>query len=443
MADTRQNDLAVSTTPRAGAAAIQVVIGLDFGTSSTKVVVRRRGESRAEVIAPTWPAPSHPWFVTPSVVRVKGGRLSFGTEALTSLGGVLLRSLKVKLLDTRVTTIRIGTEEVSVDLLVTIFLIRVLGDVRARLDERHGTGGYRVYLNLAAPMSHLEDRTLKERYLRIAGAVYESVFGAETLRVGEDSLLAELRSRFSRAFSPDAVVPDQSIRRYDVLPETIAPLVSLLHDPATDPGMYAVVDVGAGTTEMSISCLKVESNGRRTISCYHDETQQLGGDDFDRADSQAPDLHEATAKELVTRFRKQFNRTWESGRRKDAALPWHVEQWGETTVILTGGGAHRAPIDQHLNLTNRSDGPWRQMCSGSRRFKYAVRWHRPSSSALEFPLAPDASNDERSEIHLLAVAHGLSFHRQEWPIVYPPESVEVQEGREQIERPEPGWYQSE
>lgn len=75
-----------------------VVIGLDFGTYSTKVVVRIRGEKKSRVLVFDEPAAGYPSFVSPSLVRMIDGRLFFGRLASQKTGGTLFRSLKVSLL---------------------------------------------------------------------------------------------------------------------------------------------------------------------------------------------------------------------------------------------------------------------------------------------------------------------------------------------------------
>ena len=47
-------------------------------------------------------------------------------------------------------------------------------------------------------------------------------------------------------------VPGIESRRFEVLPETIAPVVSLSQEPFMKAGMYMIADMGAGTTEMAV-----------------------------------------------------------------------------------------------------------------------------------------------------------------------------------------------
>ncbi len=75
-----------------------IIIGLDFGTSSTKILVRWRGDKKATIVQIDNPAEDYPWFASPSLVRLSKGKLFFGKCACIQSGGTLYRSLKVQLL---------------------------------------------------------------------------------------------------------------------------------------------------------------------------------------------------------------------------------------------------------------------------------------------------------------------------------------------------------
>src|SRR5437879_5939865 len=73
-------------------------IGLDFGTYSTKVIMRvRTAPNRALVPFLDEPDPEYPAFAAPSLVRLSGGKLFFGQQARRGAGH-MFSSLKVSLL---------------------------------------------------------------------------------------------------------------------------------------------------------------------------------------------------------------------------------------------------------------------------------------------------------------------------------------------------------
>ena len=61
---------------------IPVVVGFDFGTHSTKILMRRRGDDIADPVYLDAPTEGFPWFASPSLVQVAKGKLYFGRQAL-------------------------------------------------------------------------------------------------------------------------------------------------------------------------------------------------------------------------------------------------------------------------------------------------------------------------------------------------------------------------
>ena len=140
--------------------------------------------------------------------------------------------------------------------------------MKQRVDERYGAGQTNVFLNVAAPMNHYGDEILRTRYLRIIQAAWEAVYGENPFEVHQGSSLDELQARLEPFLDDDRAVPDRETRRYSVLPETLAPLVSLSLDPRAEPGMYMVVDMGAGTTEISVDHVGEPEDIDQQILCY-------------------------------------------------------------------------------------------------------------------------------------------------------------------------------
>jgi len=81
-------------------------------------------------------------------------------------------------------------------------------------------------------------------------------------------------------------VPAARERRFAVLPETIAPLVSLMKNPQRLRGKHLVIDMGAGTTELSIN--HVPDREGDAILCFFDQSVRLGTSQFEAGDETAP-----------------------------------------------------------------------------------------------------------------------------------------------------------
>lgn len=396
-------------------------LGIDFGTHSTKVIVRIRGEKTARVLFLDEPTPGYPSFATPSLVSLQGGQLFFGRRASQTDGGILFRSLKISLLPPSSkrgwgsSDFPIGT---TPDLLVAFYLAWVLGRVRDTLGQEQLP---RPSLNVAAPMDHIEDEALKERYLHVVQAAWEATFGSEATPVEQGTELNRLRPLFETLLSRP--IPGLESRRFEVLPETLAPIVSLFQNPRTEQGFYMMVDMGAGTTEFSVSHVN-EPNADQRILCYSDASVLLGGDQFNENEQRNAANREACVSEeerLKAEFRREFRSVWYEGfsKEKDDG-PTTRDRWKQLRVVMSGGGLRRMSLqatianNSPLDLIFRLD-----------KTTYEVGWHQPADIGFEGNRSGQGSGDPQDSPAYLAVAHGLSLERQRWPKFYPPEEVEV------------------
>jgi hypothetical protein len=162
-----------------------------------------------------------------------------------------------------------------------------LARVKDQIDNEFGVGQTKITLNVGAPIIHYKDSP-PLRYLRIVQAAWEAVFGDDPYRVENGASWEDVSARFLHWLDLKDV-PGRDIRRFDVLPETIAPIVSLSQEPSTADGMYLIFDMGAGTTEISINRVGTPVTGQKIV-CYADQSIVLGGDDFERADGKSDGL---------------------------------------------------------------------------------------------------------------------------------------------------------
>lgn len=405
-----------------------ITIGLDFGTHSTKILLRPRGLDKARLLTITKPHEGYPSFACPSLVKVADDKVYFGSRALEIAGGTLYRSLKVQLLPAE------GDESgmepfprgLTPDLLVAWYLSWVLGRIRRAVEKYFPHSNPKLSCNLAAPMNHIENESLKTRYLGIVHAAWRSVFGPELLPTEQGMSVSELRARFVRLLAKE--VPGRELRPFEILPETVAPIVSLSLDPRMTPGMYLIGDMGAGTTELSVSHVQ-EPGADQHVLCYFDQSVRIGGDNFEWAERDGTltcSRNDLVAK-LVRRFMKAFRQTWGAGYHKDSRNPASRGKWRNLHVLLTGGGARRREIEREI------DGalPMQPWPVGEER--YSVSWHEPMGIDMVAVADPPSTS-------FLSVAHGLSIPRQQWPDFFVPGEIEVQEALEVIEQPPPYWY---
>lgn len=389
-------------------------LGLDFGTHSTKAVLRLRGTSQLLVPFLDAQRADYPPFASPSLVRLCDGRLIFGASALGGAGGELFEALKLELLPgTAGAPRRAAPPETRPELLVALYLAWVLGRVRAAL----GVAENQFSVNLAAPMNHIESAPLRASYERVVHAAWRATFGPNPVRVFDGVPLAAVRERFEALLA--SALPAFEERRFRVWPETLAPLVSASLDPQFNHGFYMMLDVGAGTTECSVSYLR-EHSADQQVWCAADESELLGANHFHTNDRrECTTVREKEEAQLRCRVSALMRLVWYAGYQKDMDFTrYSREQWKRITVLLTGGGLRRASLRRHVECHEPQE-----CCFKYEHGNYWVKWHEPSGFAFGEPLPRFDEDDPCATLTstaYLAVANGLALESAKWPQFFPP-----------------------
>jgi hypothetical protein len=407
-------------------------LGLDFGTHSTKAILRvRNGPNKALVLFLDEPGPNHPAFAAPSLVRLCDGKLFFGQRAAQAVGGKLFSLLKVSLLPPSLRKVWNQSEfphGTTPDLLVAIYLSWILGKIKTAVGKERTS---KLSLNIAAPMNHVEDQTLKERYLNVVHAAWQAAFESAAPPIPQGAELARLSPNFKALL--DLPVPPLEHRRFEVLPETLAPLVSLSRDPITQTGLYMMVDMGAGSTELSVSRVSLPDE-EGAIVCYSDESFPFGGDQFSNNDQQnagRKEAHTLGEQHLKEDLIEYLRRVWHRGfcKEKDGRKS-AKHSWKQLTVVLAGGGMRRQGVQEVIEAN-----PLPRRIFLIDPIDYAVSWHSPTGLDFGQGHAGSRPRDPLDSPAYLAVAHGLSLERQKWPEFCYPRQVEVLSSEPQAANP--------
>lgn len=415
-----------------------IYIGLDWGTHSTKIVIRSDYAERGDLLIvqprpdstrfdPHADAP-YPWFAIPSVVGVDGGRLVFGEAARRLPAERKHYALKATLLKgaplmaaSLAQDILGRSPEHAVDVLATAFIAWVLQHVRARLDDLFGPGHWQPFVSMAAPMNHFENAQLKARYQRILHSAHAGVFGPIDSRLDTSWHLHTVTQAIKQLL--ESPLPSDDEQRFAVLPETVAGMVPVSKDPRRSAGAYNVIDIGGGSTEVSIVYLSIEA--RSVIDCVADESVATG----------AMDLLSFAAKERGTdplhQIRKALRTRWKESYMLDVKSSVRRNQWKFNTVLKAGGGWVDSRIEQTLN----ADHPSREYFGPpkGKGFRLDFVLYQPSQEVLGIarsPLTPAGAN--REQFHFLPVALGLCFY-PDWPDWYrPSQAVPAQPDPEKL-----------
>ncbi len=244
---------------------LQVVIGLDFGTSFTKVIL---GESRARYPVPFDAHSSNDSpFLLPSCLYMldDSDECVMGTVAQD---GKCYDNLKMPLIERDFSMehqVRAGA-----------FLALVLRHARRWLLEAHSaTYGSRTiswYINVGLPTDSYDDSELSDIYLRIIDAAWfvSSSDGPVTL-TGVSKALTHGDSEAEREPKGRRLPLD----RINAFPEFSAQVAGYVQSPRREDGLHCMVDVGGGTLDVTLFNI-VESKGELRFPIFARTVESLG-----------------------------------------------------------------------------------------------------------------------------------------------------------------------
>ena len=219
----------------AGAPWIDVMIGVDFGTSYTKAAVGMQDKIYPVDWSGVVTCPE-PLLLPSEYTALSDGRVFLGQRPGAT-------SSEVKL-DLKVPFIHPGISNESIAI-AAIFLSQTLRYVRAWIYEFHrgklGNARIRWHLNLGAPSNGLEDRRLTTAYERLGRTAWSlsKLSGDPTL--GE--AVAMVVASASHTNTTD-------LRELAVFPEFVAQMAGYVQSPQRRRGLHALADVGGGTLDV-------------------------------------------------------------------------------------------------------------------------------------------------------------------------------------------------
>ena len=234
----------VTETPL-GNPRIQIVVGLDFGTSFTKVVV---GESRIHYAVPfgEFSLRNNPYLL-PSAVSVLGddGKCVLGVfENATQV----FDDLKMPLIDRN-----FGGQ---VQLQAVAFLALVFRYVRSWFFNTHG-GTYKNreiqwFVNIGLPTDSFDDDDLTEIFLNITRAAWSSSVERGPISMARCAYkLSAGNKQIKRSTERhlDRLLPDDRINAF---PEFAAQLTGYTRSPRHQKDLHAMIDIGGGTVDVTV-----------------------------------------------------------------------------------------------------------------------------------------------------------------------------------------------
>lgn len=384
-----------------------IIVGLDFGTSSTKVIVRLPFEPGEPTIAIPAPVPcrsDNDPYLWQTVLWVKGNGAFVpwpepGAEVLNALKQGLIQGRGETVISTSA-ALEITRTDAGVAYLA--FVIRyVKGWLRIHRSD-HFRGRRPVWLvNVGMPTASYDDLRISKPYRRIAAAAFQLA------KVDSPVTLEAVQPFLHDPRVVDAGDSDEAAEALGVavIPEAAAEMTGFAKSARNAPGLYLLVDVGAMTLDACMFRLNQRASQADRYAFMAADVRPLGVDSF----------HWFLAEgRTESGFKEQCQRTLNAvvlhtKRHRDP----NAEAWkpgNDVPVFVAGGGAanrlHQDVVEfvgTWLKRDFRND--------GIRRLDLPM----PTTIDLPEPLAGFGR---------MAVAWGLSYPRMEIGEIYPMSAIE-------------------
>ncbi len=403
----------------------QLIIGLDFGTAFTKVVI---GESRISYAVP------FPGLAGNGNTYLLPGLLSIDTDGVCRLGSQQggprqIENLKMRFLG--------GDFSASCQAKIAVFLALVLRHSRDWLLTEHKNtyenSDIDWYVNVGLPTDSWHDVKITGIYRTIVQAAWASSISSEPVALASMSKL--LNGGMDDA--PNLIHPE----KIGLFPEFVAQINGYVRSPSRNPGLHALVDVGAGTVDITVFNVHKNDDGDDMFPIFAKCVKPLGVtflfkhrlDKSNYAGDQKIDSFEnppnaidcakmlqTTAEklqeidipfraELAGAFDEQLNHTRtqqvplaptidHSGNESASFLRQQGEEEEGVPFFICGGGARVAFYADIF-----------QKLASLRKLPHDGKSCKLSVTAIPKPEKLQAENILPEDYHRLSVAYGLSF----------------------------------
>src|SRR5271156_4172485 len=367
----------------------QVHLGIDYGTSVSKIVFRDSsapgGESAVLVLL-------NGSFRIPSRVCITATELLFGHDAKAAAQCDFYDSLKMRVAvevsgDTKYfvglpTTLPNGFSASDLAALTVWFLISE--GHRAVAAQRNGLmEGVEMGMSMGVPMAFFNDRQLRASLLSIASRAWR--FYCKEGLVDASLLVEKARRVLEKHPVPLGTIPDHEVENWidnraivaanspiDIIrSEDEAEIWWLLRSPSVRAGPYAKVDIGAGTTQANLfRIFGTAQTVRRSLVRYGTAAVPVGMDAVDRAIAECQGLKsdclalrgfeqsilqaDARVREALVPVGKQIydscRKSWSEACSKMGSKALELSSWRQQNVFVTGGGSRLQSLVETLKM---------------------------------------------------------------------------------------------
>ncbi|MBP9019572.1 MAG: hypothetical protein KBG04_07130 [Bacteroidales bacterium] len=447
----------------------RVTVGLDFGTSFTKVCLRRElGGDDVPIYPIVLEFDAYKKLATPlcpSLVAIKDNKIYFGQQAAirSSEGARCFEHLKVCItcdfndlsldcVSSEVCPYRDGTSSPSI--LTSIYIAWVMKESRRQAQKILKIKQGSFIYNVGVPIKHLDWRKSDLHYKK-----YRRIF-SDAWRISEgvsQGMDYQLALDWLNEVSKEQIY-NQENSYVQIAPESSAAIVSYVNSAKSQTGLYSIVDIGAWTTDVSffrLTDINMQEVGVPRLSFYAAEVLRKATNAIDEKIIHA--LMEYSGLNSIKKFLQNDLLSFIRSKREAGVLPGATVEfrtrngtvssieipncivdysrfvitegvrrgftetfkearkkekppdiWRNFTLFMTGGGSYEELFIEKI-------------CKKYEYFKPKVR-----SDILNFYTLED--NEDSKISKRLAVAAGLSYPLGMWPEQLHPTQVPDWEG---------------
>lgn len=376
---------------------LDLVIGLDFGTAYTKVVI---GETRARYAVPFHTLLSlRNRYLLPSL-------LAMDTDGSFHLGQsgqmrYFTNNIKMKLL--------MGQYDESIQIEATAFLAQVLRYARYWFFQTHSNTyarhTIRWWLNVGLPSDSWQQSDLKNAYQKIVMAAWDLSVAKNP--INPQTTQYALYAPETLQFIGERLGHQE---RICIIPEFAAQITSYIRSPRRQSDLHLLVDVGAGTLDVT------------TFNAHRDQVEDIFP------------IFEARVAPLGSRYYVaqllsgiQYQATWneedssakidrfaQSTGLRNEELEFQKRKFREKVVDVVRNVVHATQQKRYIKSPHWKTGVLTFLCGGGSSIPLyetvLQENHLLRLISLQKPDTLAAESLGSSDFHRLSVAYGLSFN---------------------------------
>jgi len=273
---------------------VHIQVGLDFGTSCTKIVYSQAGRRSKKALSFDHGLSIYPNYCIPSLAAISPkGEFLLGIEAARYLidkewdsgfqrfkvivagkYDANFRDLKTEENFVRHRSINKYPESFTPEKVTAIYLAHTMNRCRNLIMnlQEYQDSEVDMTFNICMPIEHIENNDVRN--------AFEDIFSkAEAI----ERAMQDLRENFNPVIEDPKpeYFPSKEEKRVFAIPEAVAGIASYLISLRREDGLHAIIDLGAGTTDISI-CNLVSPKGESESLWYAAKNIPLGTINIER-----------------------------------------------------------------------------------------------------------------------------------------------------------------